>query len=216
MPDDQYAHFGIPGNPLSGSPMDLLLPQDTADMVKRAKKAKPPPETYRAPKMENPGISDTGGIASKSQPEVFGPAEPGSIEDLTNRGLDKYIPKPRSPDPGYMQLKPPVEPYMPGTQGFPQPPAYYKTELPSQMNVPEPVSALDPAYSMHPLVHLLHNSLGSTPGSTVPMNAGTPWMQLASEFYKPKKMTKSDLITALGLPGLDMPYEAQGESVGKT
>jgi hypothetical protein len=48
------------------------------------------------------------------------------------------------------------------------------------------------------------------------MNAGSPWMQLASNFYKPRKMTKSDLVTALGLPGLDMPYESPGENLGKS
>jgi hypothetical protein len=41
-------------------------------------------------------------------------------------------------------------------------------------------------------------------------------MQLASNFYKPRKMTKADLVTALGLPGLDLPYEAQGENLGKS
>jgi hypothetical protein len=113
-------------------------------------------------------------------------------------------------------MNPPAEPHIPGTQGFPRPPAFYQTRLPDQMNVPEPVSALDPAYSMHPLAHVLHNALSLAPGSTAPVNAGSPWMQLASNFYKPRKMTRSDLVTALGLPGLDMPYEAQGENVGKT
>jgi hypothetical protein len=96
-----------------------------------------------------------------------------------------------------------------------QPEGFWPAE-PDMMNVPEPVSALDPAYSMHPLMHMLHNSLGGAPGATAPVNAGSPWMQLASSFYKPRKMTKADLVTALGLPGLDLPYEAQGENLGKS
>jgi hypothetical protein len=136
VPDDRLVPMGVPGNPLWRVPMDAMLPYQHG--------YRPPqfmPEIRQPGRMENPGITNTGGIASATQPEV--------------------------------------------------------------MAVPSPVSALDPAYSMHPLVR----ALSSQGGVSVPQYYSSSWAQLP---LSRRHLSRSDLITALGLPGLGGQTQTQG------
>lgn len=77
------------------------------------------------------------------------------------------------------------------------------TQVPEIMSVPSPVSAMDPAYSMHPIV----KALSSEGGVNIPQYYPTSFMQ--SPLGK-RNLSKSSLITALGLPGLGGQTETQG------
>ncbi len=74
---------------------------------------------------------------------------------------------------------------------------------PEIMTVPSPVSALDPAYSMHPIVQ----ALSSQGGVNMPNYYPSTWTQTP---LGNRRLTKSDLITALGLPGLGGQTQTQG------
>lgn len=143
MPDDRHVPKGLPPNPLTGRPMDQLL--RPYPLPSAAWHAQPPMETFRPPMMENPGITNTAGMASKGQPEI--------------------------------------------------------------MTVPSPVSATDPAYSMHPIVTALGSSLG---GFTAPNFYPSTFMQMP---LSGRRISKSDLITALGLPGLGGNTQTQGATI---
>jgi len=67
---------------------------------------------------------------------------------------------------------------------------------PEAMRVPSPVSALDPAYSMHPVVR----ALGRTPGQTMGNLYNSPFMQMPPSMNRGAMRTH--LLTALGLPGM--------------
>ena len=81
---------------------------------------------------------------------------------------------------------------------------------PQAMAVPSPVSALDPAYSMHPIVKALGRAdlTGAIP---MPNMYPSAWMQ--SPLSK-APLTKSGLLRALGFPGLQTPTETQGNAPG--
>jgi hypothetical protein len=83
--------------------------------------------------------------------------------------------------------------------------------LPEIMTVPEPVSALDPAFSMHPIVQ----ALGRRPGVPVPAPSqqsapGSPMQQLP--LSQKRGLSRTQLLTALGLPGLDWGQQTQGQA----
>lgn len=87
------------------------------------------------------------------------------------------------------------------------------TEEPQQIATPDVVSAMDPAYSMHPLLRALAPALaqqGSQMG--IPHSWGSPWQMLGPEF-RGKNATQSQLLSALGMPGLDWGIKTQGEAL---
>jgi hypothetical protein len=74
---------------------------------------------------------------------------------------------------------------------------------PEIMTVPSPVSATDPAFSMHPIVQ----ALSGVGGISGPNYYPSAWTQMP---LSGKRISKSDLITALGLPGLGGNTQTQG------
>lgn len=137
MPDYKSAPIGVPSNPLYGVPMDAMLPYKHGYRPPQFM----PMETFRPPRLENPGITNAGGIPASSPPET--------------------------------------------------------------MLSPAPVSALDPAYSMHPIV----KALSSQGGLTIPQYYPTTFMQ---QPLGRRNLSKTNLVTALGLPGLGGQTESQG------
>lgn len=90
-------------------------------------------------------------------------------------------------------------------------------ETPEQIATPDVVSALDPAYSMHPLIKALTPGMGQGPTgmpTLLPKGWGSPWQMLGPEFLG-KNMTQAQLLSALGYPGmgLDWGIKTQGEAL---
>lgn len=154
-PDYKKVPKGIPPNPMPGSAMDWTMGQ-----APFPGQPQPPPETYRFPHLENPGITNVSGQGLHAQPEVQGGMASGMA---------------------------------------PQP-----------MAVPSPVSALDPAYTMHPIVKALGKS---DVAGAIPMPSMFPssWMQ--SPLSK-APLKRSGLLQALGFHGLQAPTETQGNAPG--
>ena len=82
-------------------------------------------------------------------------------------------------------------------------PAYSPTALPESIYTPDPVSAMDPAFSMHPIV----KALSSKGGISGPNYYPSVWTQMP---LSRRNISRSDLITALGLPGLGGQTQTQG------
>lgn len=85
---------------------------------------------------------------------------------------------------------------------------YAVPQEPEQLAVPDPVSATDPAFSMHPLAAPL-GGLGKAP---VPpsVGQGSPFSQLPPNYISSMK-----LMQALkGKPKLDADYQSQGQVSG--
>jgi hypothetical protein len=81
---------------------------------------------------------------------------------------------------------------------------------PQPMAVPSPVSATDPAYTMHPIVKALGaaDMKGAIP---LPNMYPSSWTQ--SPLSK-APLKKSGLLQALGFQGLQAPTETQGNAIG--
>jgi hypothetical protein len=81
---------------------------------------------------------------------------------------------------------------------------------PRQFPVPAPVSATDPAYSMHPIVKAL-GAADMKPATMVPNMYPSEWMQMP---LSKAPLKKSGLLQALGFHGLQAPTETQGNAIG--
>jgi hypothetical protein len=88
-------------------------------------------------------------------------------------------------------------------------------EEPDQLATPDVVSALDPAYSMHPILKALMQGGGST-GSAMqmPHSWGSPWQQMGPEFWG-KNQKAASILSGLGYPGLGLDFgiKTQGEAL---
>lgn len=81
-------------------------------------------------------------------------------------------------------------------------------QVPEDLRVPDPVSATDPAFAMRPEALNIREGLKRVPASTY--TEDSPFTQLKVG-GNPKYMRKSEILSALGIPGLDLPYTSQGE-----
>lgn len=82
-------------------------------------------------------------------------------------------------------------------------------QAPEELLRPDPVSATDPAFSQHPAVLKIANDLAKVPASTTGGDSSWTQMKLKGPI---KHLRRSELVSALGIPGLNLHYEDQGVS----
>jgi len=80
-------------------------------------------------------------------------------------------------------------------------------QAPEELRVPDPVSATDPAFSMWPTLRALSPYPGATARAST-TGGDSSWTQLNLK----RPLRRSELISALGIPGLNLHYEDQGDS----